>query len=183
MGLIDIRQGGCCRVAASAAADRAEPLCAGAVLPELLSLRGGRRTLLELLEVRQTLEVSIASIAASKRTADDLAALRCLQREMEAAIGDDIEGERTDLAFHMLLAKATRNEIMISLFASITGQMERAIRDIRRVELYASRAIARRLYEEHSAIIEAVAAQEPLAASLRMNEHLAHVERMLLRHI
>ncbi|MEK0315908.1 FadR/GntR family transcriptional regulator [Cohnella sp. 56] len=182
MGLIDIRQGGGCRVAAAPPdPQRAAPEAAGP--PELLSLRDGRKTLLELLEVRQTLEVSIASIAAAKRTAEDLAALRALLKEMEAGIGDDIEGERTDLEFHMLLARATRNEIMISLFASITGQMERAIRDIRRVELYASRSVARRLYEEHSAILEAVAEQEPLAASLRMNEHLAHVERMLLRHL
>lgn len=181
MGLIDIRQGGGCRVAAVQPAVPGAPAAAGP--PELLSLRDGRKTLLELLEVRQTLEVSIASIAAAKRTAEDLAALRALLEEMEAGIGDDIEGERTDLEFHMLLARATRNEIMISLFASITGQMERAIRDIRRVELYANRSVARRLYEEHSAILEAVAEQEPLAASLRMNEHLAHVERMLLRHL
>ncbi|WP_334219805.1 FadR/GntR family transcriptional regulator [Cohnella sp. JJ-181] len=183
MGLIDIRQGGGCRVISALPADQAQRSAGAAVPPELLSLRDGRKTLLELLEVRQTLEVSIASIAASKRTPGDLAALRSLQLEMERAIGDDMEGERTDLQFHLLLAKATRNDIMISLFASITGQMERAIRDIRRVELYANRSVARRLFEEHSAILDAVAEQEPLAASLRMNEHLAHVERMLLRHL
>ncbi len=184
MGLIDIRQGGGCRVSAAPPAGHA-PMggAAGVEPPELLSLRDDRKTLLELLEVRQTLEVSIASIAASKRTSEDLDALRALQFEMEAAIGDDVEGERTDLQFHLLLAKATRNDIMISLFASITGQMERAIRDIRRVELYANRSVARRLFEEHSAILDAVAEQEPVAASLRMNEHLAHVERMLLRHL
>jgi len=184
MGLIDIRQGGGCRVASApptgqdGQAARIPP-----ELPELLSLRDGRKTLLELLEVRQTLEVSIASIAAARRTPEDLAGLQALLGEMEAAIGDDVEGERTDLTFHLLLAKATRNGIMISLFESITGQMERAIRDIRRVELYANRSVARRLFEEHSAIVQAVADQEPLTASLRMNEHLAHVERMLLRHL
>lgn len=183
MGLIDIRQGGGCRVAAAPPAGQAPLGAAGVEPPELLSLRDDRKTLLELLEVRQTLEVSIASIVASKRTNEDLEALRALQVEMEAAIGDDVEGERTDLKFHLLLAKATRNDIMISLFASITGQMERAIRDIRRVELYANRSVARRLFEEHSAILDAVAEQEPVAASLRMNEHLAHVERMLLRHL
>lgn len=184
MGLIDIRQGGGCRVSAAPPAGHASTDGAVSVEPpELLSLRDDRKTLLELLEVRQTLEVSIASIAASKRTSEDLEALRALQVEMEAAIGDDVEGERTDLKFHLLLAKATRNDILISLFASITGQMERAIRDIRRVELYANRSVARRLFEEHSAILDAVAEQEPVAASLRMNEHLAHVERMLLRHL
>ncbi|MCC3371750.1 FadR/GntR family transcriptional regulator [Cohnella sp. REN36] len=175
MGLIEIRQGGGCRVIAS--------IPAAPAIPELEALRVNRETLLELLEVRKTLELSIAAIAAAKRTEADVRALRGLAREMASAIGDDKEGERTDLQLHLLLAKATGNQIMLGLFESITGQLERAIREVRRAELYANRSVAERLYAEHAAIVDAVADGDPEAASSRMSEHLRHVESILMKHL
>ncbi|MBB6672784.1 FadR/GntR family transcriptional regulator [Cohnella nanjingensis] len=174
MGLIEIRQGGGCRVIRSAPAE---------TVPEIESLRVNRETLLELLEVRQTLELSIAAIAASRRTDEDVDALRRVVQEMAQAIGDDLEGERTDLLFHLSLARATGNAIMVRLFESITGQMERAIREVRRVELYANRSVAERLFREHEAIARAVANREPQEATARMSEHLRHVESILTKHL
>ena len=134
MGWIEIRQGGGCRVISSSPAE--------ITFPELQSLRSNRETLLELLEVRQSLEVSNAAIAAQKRTEADLSGLNRLILDMEHSVGDDLEGERTDLLFHLTLAKATHNRIMVQLFESITNQMEMAIREIRRAELYANRSVS-----------------------------------------
>ena len=128
MGWIEIRQGGGCRVISSSPAEL--------MFPELQTLRSNRETLLELLEVRQSLEVSNAAIAAQKRTEADLSDMNKLILDMEHSVGDDLEGERTDLLFHLTLAKATHNRIMVQLFESITNQMEMAIREIRRAELY-----------------------------------------------
>ncbi|SFJ68244.1 DNA-binding transcriptional regulator, FadR family [Paenibacillus sp. UNC496MF] len=175
MGYIEIRQGGGCRVISAA------PAQAQVELPELQALRMNRETLLELLEARHALEVANASIAAEKATEDDLAVLRGLMREMEAAIGDDLEGERTDLLFHLTLAKATRNSIMLRLFESIVGQLETVIRDIRRVEIYANRSVAERLYREHLAIFDAVSARDAAQSGERMKAHLAHVVDDLMR--
>src|SRR5262249_54459407 len=129
MGYIEIRQGGGCRVISSAPSP--------VELPELQTLRMNRETLLELLEARQSLEVSNAAIAAEKASEEDIAQLQSLVLEMEAAIGDDLEGERTDLLFHLTLARATHNSILLRLFESIIGQLETVIRDIRRVQIYA----------------------------------------------
>ncbi|WP_219838223.1 FadR/GntR family transcriptional regulator [Paenibacillus sp. R14(2021)] len=172
MGFIEIRQGGGCTVISSAPIE--------VELPELQSLRMNRETLLELLEARQSLEVANASIAADKATDEDIAMLRGLVHEMEASVGDDAEGERTDLLFHLSLAKATRNSILIRLFESIIGQLETAIREIRRVEIYANRSVAERLYREHLAIFEAVAARDAELAGQRMKAHLAHVVSNLM---
>ena len=111
---------------------RREP--AGAAIDGLESLRMNRETLIELLEARQALEVSNASIAAVKRKDEDVAAFRKLMVEMERSVGVAFEGERTDVLFHRLLARATRNAIMLRLFESIAGQLERAIHDLRRVK-------------------------------------------------
>lgn len=175
MGLIEIKQGGGCTVISSIPSE--------IELPELKSLRMNRETLLELLEARQSFEVSNAAIAAVKRTDSDLAILKALITDMKNSVGDDIEGERTDLLFHLTLAKATHNSILVRLFESITSQIETAIHEIRRVELYANRSVAARLYEEHSAIYEAVSRQDAAAASLYMKQHLDHVESILMKYV
>jgi GntR family transcriptional repressor for pyruvate dehydrogenase complex len=175
MGLIEIRQGGGCRVVSS--------IPSAIELPELEALRMNQATLLELLEARQSLEVSNAAIAAEKRTDADLAALHSLVREMELSIGDDLEGERTDLLFHLTLARSTHNSIMIHLFESIMNQVEMAIREIRRVEIYANRSVAQQLYQEHYEVFNAIAASDANLASQMMRQHLQHVERILMKYI
>lgn len=175
MGLIEIRQGGGCRVIRNSPSD--------ITLPELDSLRMNREILLELLEARQSLEVSNASVAALKRTNEDLTEFKLLIVQMERSVGQDVEGERTDLLFHLTLAKATHNSIMLRLFESIANQLETAIREVRRVELYANQQVAQRLYMEHSAIYEAVLKQDSELAGLRMKQHLQHVENILMKYL
>jgi GntR family transcriptional repressor for pyruvate dehydrogenase complex len=175
MGLIDIRQGGGCRVIRNAPVEME--------LPELASLRLNRETVLELLEAREALEVSGAAIAAVKRTDEDLKQLGDLIEEMKRTVGDETEGERLDLQFHLTLAKATHNSIMVRLFESIMNYIETAIHDIRRVELYASEAVAERLYKEHSAIYEAIEQQDAECAADRMKQHLQHIESIVLKHL
>ncbi|MFC4597878.1 FadR/GntR family transcriptional regulator [Cohnella hongkongensis] len=175
MGLIEIRQGGGCRVIHNVPAEVA--------VPELDSLRLNRSVLLELLEARQSLEVSNAAIAAEKRTEADLVEFEALMHAMKQSVGQELEGERTDVLFHLTLAKATHNSIMVRLFESIVGQLETAIRDIRRVEIYSNQRVAEQLYREHSAIFEAVRLRDPELAAQTMKSHLEHVENILTKYI
>lgn len=175
MGLIEIRQGGGCRVIHHTPAE--------ITIPELNYLKMNRETLLELLEARQALEVSNAAAAAVKRTEEDLMEFKAIITEMKQSIGQHMEGERTDILFHLLLAKATHNTIMLMLFESIANQLETAIREVRRVELYSNHTVAERLYLEHLAIYEAVASQDGELAALTMRQHLQHVASILLKYI
>ncbi|WP_276352032.1 FadR/GntR family transcriptional regulator [Cohnella caldifontis] len=176
MGWIEIRQGGGCRVLSRGSAGGFAP-------PELESIRMNRTTLLHLLEARRTLEVSNAQIAAEKRTEQDLQALRGIAAEMEGATSDDAEGERTDVAFHAALARMTHNPILIRMFESIVGQLETAIREVRRVELYANRSVAEKLLTEHKAICRAVEDGDADGAARSMIVHLRHVESILMKYL
>lgn len=173
MGLIEIRQGGGCRVLATDTADF--------VPPELESLRLNRETLLHLLEARRSLEVANASIAAVKRTEEELSAFARIVAKMDRAIDDDAEGERTDIGFHAALAKMTHNPVMERLFESIVGQLEKFIREVRRAELYANRSVAAQLLREHQSILDAVTAGDADRAALEMSRHLHHVEQRLMK--
>ncbi|EFM09933.1 GntR domain protein [Paenibacillus curdlanolyticus YK9] len=174
MGLIEIRQGGGCRVV------REQPLAEPS--SALASMRLDGTSLLELLEARQALEISNASIAAAKRSESDIEQLRLIVADMVEAAGDDAAGERLDVAFHQAIAHATGNSILVQLFDTITQQTESAIRDVRRAEMYANRAVADQLLCEHNIICEAIATGDEALAGSAMREHLQHVARIVNKH-
>ncbi|MDQ1910088.1 FadR/GntR family transcriptional regulator [Paenibacillus sp. GD4] len=150
-------------------------------LPELGSLLMSRETVMELIEARQALEISNAALAAEKRTEADLERFEAVLKRMEEHLGDEVEGERTDLEFHLILAEATHNSIMMRMIDSISSQMQAAIRETRRLQLYAQKEVARQLYQEHKAIFQAIRDRNPAAAQEQMQKHLFHVEQVLVK--
>ena len=148
-------------------------------MPSFASLLLGKDAIFELMEARMALEAANASIAATRRTDADLAAFRQLLHAMQERLGDEEYGEAADIEFHRLLAQATHNAIMMRLLETISSQMESAIRDARRIQLYGSKRVSIRLWEEHEAIYQAVEAGDSARAEAAMRAHLAHVEQVL----
>lgn len=173
MGLLEIRQGEGSYVRAIDAQD--------VELPGFDALLLSRETVLELIEARKALEVSNAGLAAEKRTDDDLRKFQQVLKRMEEHLGDEEEGERSDVAFHLILAEATHNSIMARLIESISAQMQTAIRETRRLEMYANREVATRLWQEHLAVYRAIEAQDAAGAQAAMSSHLLHVEETLVK--
>lgn len=176
MGLIEIRQGGNCTV-------RSIPSPAHSLLPDLSGLQTNKQTILELIEVRKSLEVSNAAIAALKRDDHDLHSLEAILAEMEQHVGAEEVGERTDLLFHLTIAKATHNFILTHLFESLSHQMEIGIRETRRMEIYSNHSVSAQFFHEHRAIYEAIKSKDPEAAQSRMKEHLLHEKSILLKYL
>lgn len=175
MGLVEIHQGEGSYVRSIESGDVG--------LPEFNALLMSRETVLELIEARKTLEISNAALAAEKRTANDVDKFRAVLARMEAHLGDEAEGERSDIEFHLILAEATHNSILVRMIESISAQMQTAIHETRRLQMYADRAVSTRLWLEHRAIFEAIEAQDPAAAQEAMRRHLFHVEQVLVKFI
>ncbi|TVY10442.1 FadR/GntR family transcriptional regulator [Paenibacillus cremeus] len=150
-------------------------------LPEFDALLMSRETVLELIEARKALEISNAALAAEKRTEDDLRRFEAVLKRMEEHVGDEVEGERSDIEFHLILAQATHNSIMMRMIDSISSQMQTAIRETRRLQMYASRSVSHQLWREHQAIYEAIRTQQPELAQEEMRRHLFHVEQVLVK--
>ncbi|WP_020617620.1 FadR/GntR family transcriptional regulator [Paenibacillus daejeonensis] len=172
-GLIEIRQGEGCFVRELTPQELELP---GLLLP-------GRESVLELLEARKALEIANSAIAAVKHTEADLRAFEELLSSMKAHLGDEAEGEAADIRFHKLLAEATHNSIMVRLLDSISSQMETAIRETRRLQLYSNAEVSHRLWDEHQAIYNAVAKRDAQGAEQAMRTHLDHVEQVLRAYI
>jgi GntR family transcriptional repressor for pyruvate dehydrogenase complex len=123
-----------------------------------------------LVEVREILEPEIAALAAKR--ADEEA--RCAMREsitvMEASRLDPegfIEG---DLDFHLALAEAAGNPLILSLIDSIVGLLRE-----QRLRTYHIDGGPERGQYHHKRILEAIERRDPLSAREAMFAHLRQV--------
>lgn len=136
-----------------------------------------------LLEVRKLLEVGAAGLAALKRTEEDLRAMQSALTQMREVIGDEELGEQADFLFHMAIAAATKNPLLVSLMNNVSGMMMETMRETRRIWLFAKQATTEQLLEDHIAIFEAIREQNIELAQERMKDHLGHVEKVLSDYI
>ncbi|WP_282937001.1 FadR/GntR family transcriptional regulator [Paenibacillus sp. RC67] len=173
MGLVEIHQGEGSYVRSIESQD--------VDLPVFDSLLMSRETVVELIEARKALEISNAALAAEKRTDEDIAKFEAVLRNMEDFLGNEEEGERSDMLFHLTLAQATHNSIMGRMIDSISTQMQAAIRETRRLQMYSSKTVSKQLLKEHKAIYQAILNRDPAGAQEAMRHHLFHVEQVLLK--
>jgi DNA-binding FadR family transcriptional regulator len=128
-------------------------------------------TLQQVLEARRMLEAGAAALAAHSATADELATLHRLVDEMGECA--DVEAfVENDLEFHRVIAKASRNDVVVALLENLSSRTTRA-----RVWRGISDARANdRTIEEHRAIYRALAARRADVASALITGHIAGVE-------
>lgn len=148
-------------------------------LPGKNDVPGFNVTAIELTEARLLFEAEAAALAATLITEEGLAELEglveAIARENETAHGT----EQADRAFHLAIARATRN-------AAIAEAVER-LWDLRALSpesalLHAKARSAniKPVVDEHTAVLDALRAHDPVAARAAMRTHLAAVLDSLL---
>jgi len=160
MGVVHIQQGRPTTVCMPSAA----PLTALLDLTLRLRPDGVRQAM----ELRRALESEIAGLAAENATAQDIANLRgLLGRMCEHLDGIDTWVE-ADYAFHQKLGEISGNELMRFLMQAIEKPAREAMRrlQVRREMRDVQATLAR-----HVAIVDAIAAHDPMAAKAAMHMH------------
>ncbi|GAA3120256.1 hypothetical protein GCM10020001_045560 [Nonomuraea salmonea] len=84
---------------------------------------------LEILEVRRALEVESARLAATRRTDEDIRRIEAALAERERAweLDDPDFFVEADLAFHMAVAHATHNLVLIDLYEDFSAALRASI--------------------------------------------------------
>lgn len=98
-------------------------------------------------ETRDALEITMANLAAKRRTDEDLAKIEeALNRRKEL---DDSAKENTmaDMEFHLRIAEASHNKILIDLYLSIFDYLETLIKE-RQVETKLDSAAIDKMHED-----------------------------------
>ncbi|WP_110111631.1 FadR/GntR family transcriptional regulator [Bacillus sp. CGMCC 1.16541] len=157
--------------------------------PEMLSLPITSAVLMNkqdiehLLEVRKVLEVGAVGTAAMKRNEQQLQQIAEVLEQMKDAFGNQELGEKADFDFHMAIAEASQNPLLVKLMNNVSEMMIETMRETRRIWLYSEQTTAERIYEEHKQIYEAIAEQNVQKAQERMLAHLVNVEQVLMQYI
>lgn len=154
----------------------------GAVLLEsrpdtavLDAARAHTRRLPEVIEAREALEVKLASLAAQRRTDEDVErideALVQMERDIDAG-GRGLEG---DELFHGAVTAAARSSLLADLMAEISA----AIRESR-IESLSQTDRPRDSLASHRQIADAIRAGDAEAAAASMAEHIQLVSDVAL---
>ena len=148
-------------------------------IPGNEDLPGFNISAFELTEARLMFEGEAAALAATQITDAEISEIALLVEAIARENNDPRGTDMADRAFHLAIAKATRN-------SAISDAIER-LWDLRATSPEAAllhekarTANIKPVVDEHSAILEALRARDPAAARAAMRHHLAQVIDSLL---
>jgi GntR family transcriptional regulator, transcriptional repressor for pyruvate dehydrogenase complex len=150
-------------------------------LPVYIAVLMKKEDVKNLLEVRRILEVGAVQAAAARRTDEQLTEIKEALDQMETANDQEL-GEEADFRFHMAIAKASQNELLIGLMNNVSEMMVTTMRETRRLWLYSEKSTLDRLWKEHQQIYQAIEAQDGTEAQNLMLDHLQSVEEVLMKY-
>lgn len=167
LGVVDIRQGD-----GTYLRDTGSEL-----LPRVIEwgLFLGERRVMDLIEARQQVEVSLAGLAARRRSDEDIAALRVILEQMDRASGA-VDFVDFDVDFHAAIATAARNSVLADVLSNITSLIR--VWMSRSIEAAGETVTSN---DEHRLVVEAIAAGDSRAAQSAMRAHMRHAEQRLRR--
>jgi GntR family transcriptional repressor for pyruvate dehydrogenase complex len=151
---------------------------ASELLPQTLSwgLMLGEQRTRELIELRHSLEVETARLAAERATAEHITRLDSCLARMWDNIGQLEAFVEADRRFHLEVGEAAGNLVLRDLLQNVRSLLrvwaERILRD---------EALARTTYDEHAAVYRAIRDHDPAEASAAMAAHMASAGVRLLR--
>ena len=126
----------------------------------------------DLLEARVAVEVTIAELAARRRTPADIREIEAILDEHAALLERDEPAAELAARFHLEIAEAAHNEVLAGFIESVMGLlMERG------PELELRRGYREWELREHAGLLEAVRDGDPELAAQRMREHLGAMTR------
>lgn len=135
-------------------------------------------TLNNLFDTRLILESHIAENAASLITRDDLHQLKQILEETRNVLANDLplNFRKKEIAFHLIIANATRNPLLIFLLDFVENLLMDA-----KVILDPGRDFSRKVLKAHERIYKALAAGDGAKAKKAVIQDLREVQEALLR--
>ena len=142
----------------------------------LLRMQAGGAEVDKVSEVRHVVENEIASLAAARRSDEDVRDLERVLDETAGCLDDPDAFIISDVEFHARLARATHNELFVIILDSLVEVMI----EVRLLGLRIPGIPAVAL-DHHQRIFEAVRAGDPMAARSAMDAHMDQSAETLRR--
>ncbi|WP_375490572.1 FadR/GntR family transcriptional regulator [uncultured Jatrophihabitans sp.] len=143
----------------------------GSGLAELISL--SPLTAAEVTEARQIVELGIIALVVDRATDDDIAELRAMMKDHQAALRNGEYGMAMSAAFHVRVAACTHNAAIEMLVHSFHGPLLMSLREAQ----VAAPLMGHKGTKEHRAFVEAIAERDATKATEIMRTHLSRTAR------
>jgi DNA-binding FadR family transcriptional regulator len=135
---------------------------------------------MEVMEVRLRLEPQLAQLAAMRAKPEDVGGMY----DLIGKIGECSDADARELwdgALHRKIAQCAGNNLMLALF----DMMNRVRQDLAWQKIREQARVAARsrpiTHDQHLAIVDAIAARDPLGAGEAMRRHLLTIQENLVR--
>lgn len=129
----------------------------------------------EILEAREAIEVKITSLAAQRRTDEDMAAIDAALDKMTAKVTAGEHGYDEDMIFHAAVTAAAHNPILTALMDLLAGSIEETRR-----ESLSQPGRQRQSLTGHRSIAKAIRSGEPASAARAAHRHITLVADVAL---
>ena len=172
LGMISIRQGDGSFVEHFKLEGILEPLAV------LFHLEGDESGIHSFSEVRQILEVETAALAAARATEEDITVLEGCIAAMVEEVKNGGVGDVADAEFHLALAGASKNPLLVRLMETIADLMKFTYQATRK-QLFLNQGTLEEIHHSHSSVLEAVKLRDGELARKYMKEHLQMVEEQM----
>ncbi len=166
VGLVSVRPGQGTSVNHFSGKTRAKPV-------GLLGI--GRDKIEELVEARIELECVIVRLAAERATLEDLALIREKHDMLKEALGRKTEPIKSDLAFHLAVAGACHNSVLIRFMSEMRQPIRHWMRQKAKYDWGYDQ-----VYEQHEIILQAIEAGDRAAAEKALKSHLLSTGERLI---
>jgi GntR family transcriptional repressor for pyruvate dehydrogenase complex len=134
----------------------------------------GERHTTDLIEARQHLEKITTTLAAARRSEEDLAAIEAALELMRAATTTE-EFVTADVAFHLAVADASGNTVLANMLKSISSLLRVWIHRVMEAESSFETSL-----HEHEPVFDAIRRTDPDAAGEFMETHMARASARLV---
>ncbi|WP_338240427.1 FadR/GntR family transcriptional regulator [Aurantiacibacter hainanensis] len=134
---------------------------------------------IELTEARLLVESEVAALAAAQISDEELRELEILVGQIEEENEAPGGKEEADTAFHLAVARATRNSALVETVERL-WELRSTSREAALLHEKARHANIKPVVDEHTAILRALQERDPAAARAAMRAHLLKVLDSLL---
>jgi GntR family transcriptional repressor for pyruvate dehydrogenase complex len=136
-----------------------------------------KATTFELLEARLYVESTVALLAAKRRGRKDVEQLTALVEGMKADLSQGrIDAfSQKDLEFHLLVAKASKNHVLVKILQTLRDMLQQFISEA----LISMPGISKSALNYHLRILRAIEKHRGDEAQKHMRNHILHVMRSL----
>lgn len=135
---------------------------------------------LQLIEARFAVEPYTTRLAVLNATRRDLDEMQAVLGRLEDCGDDKDEFSKWDSEFHLLIARASRNPLLINIYSQINKVRLHAQWDVMKEQILTPRVI-REYHRQHRAIYDAIDQRDAQRAQTLITEHLGKARDDLLR--